>query len=232
MTSTSTVGLPRESRISRAWTRRSDIGSPGWIGVAAESTPHVGAARPSTAVSGRAVRCSRYDHRAGRRVLARLLAARAAADRGDPSRPGHGRLRRRARRRADRAPRGQHLRPRSRRSTILDPVRRELDEYFDGRRRSFDLPIDWVLVRGFAREVLQRTADIPTERCAATPRLPPTRAARAPGARRGERPPWQPDADRGAVPPGSSPATAASAGTVGGSTASASCSRWRADRVS
>jgi methylated-DNA-[protein]-cysteine S-methyltransferase len=43
----------------------------------------------------------------------------------------------------------------------LDPVRRELDEYFEGRRRSFDVPIDWSLTRGFTREVLQATARIP-----------------------------------------------------------------------
>ena len=42
-----------------------------------------------------------------------------------------------------------------------DVVRRQLDEYFDGRRRSFDLPIDWRLVRGFAGEVLRATARIP-----------------------------------------------------------------------
>ena len=43
----------------------------------------------------------------------------------------------------------------------LDPVRRELDEYFEGRRRDFDLPIDWTLTRGYTREVLRRTAEIP-----------------------------------------------------------------------
>jgi methylated-DNA-[protein]-cysteine S-methyltransferase len=43
----------------------------------------------------------------------------------------------------------------------LDPVRRELDEYFEGRRTSFDLPIDWSLTRGFTRGVLQATARIP-----------------------------------------------------------------------
>ena len=42
----------------------------------------------------------------------------------------------------------------------LDPIRRELDEYFDGRRTAFDLPIDWVLTAGFAREVLRATARI------------------------------------------------------------------------
>ncbi|MEA2363422.1 MAG: methylated-DNA-[protein]-cysteine S-methyltransferase [Thermoleophilaceae bacterium] len=43
----------------------------------------------------------------------------------------------------------------------LDEVRRELDEYFDGRRDGFDLPIDWSLARGFIGKVLRQTADIP-----------------------------------------------------------------------
>src|SRR3954447_3558787 len=42
----------------------------------------------------------------------------------------------------------------------LDDVRRELDEYFEGRRQEFDLPIDWTLTRGFVRNVLQETAKI------------------------------------------------------------------------
>jgi methylated-DNA-[protein]-cysteine S-methyltransferase len=42
----------------------------------------------------------------------------------------------------------------------LDRVRRELDEYFEGRRTSFDVPIDWALTRGFGREVLRATARI------------------------------------------------------------------------
>jgi methylated-DNA-[protein]-cysteine S-methyltransferase len=42
----------------------------------------------------------------------------------------------------------------------LDPVRRELDEYFSGRRRSFELPLDWTLTDGFTRRVLQATARI------------------------------------------------------------------------
>ena len=42
-----------------------------------------------------------------------------------------------------------------------DDVRRELDDYFAGRRQSFDLPLDWSLVRGFAGHVLQATARIP-----------------------------------------------------------------------
>jgi len=42
-----------------------------------------------------------------------------------------------------------------------DEVRRELDDYFAGRRRTFDIPLDWTLVRGFARGVLRATADVP-----------------------------------------------------------------------
>jgi methylated-DNA-[protein]-cysteine S-methyltransferase len=44
----------------------------------------------------------------------------------------------------------------------LDEARRELDEYFSGRRREFALPLDWSLTRdGFGRRVLQATAAIP-----------------------------------------------------------------------
>ena len=44
----------------------------------------------------------------------------------------------------------------------LDEVRRELDEYFEGRRREFALTIDWTLVRpGFTRKVLRATARVP-----------------------------------------------------------------------
>lgn len=43
----------------------------------------------------------------------------------------------------------------------LDDVRRELDEYFDGRRDRFDLAIDWSFSSGFARRVLKATARIP-----------------------------------------------------------------------
>jgi methylated-DNA-[protein]-cysteine S-methyltransferase len=42
----------------------------------------------------------------------------------------------------------------------LDEARRELDEYFERERTEFDLPIDWSLVRGFARRVLRATAAI------------------------------------------------------------------------
>jgi methylated-DNA-[protein]-cysteine S-methyltransferase len=43
----------------------------------------------------------------------------------------------------------------------LDAARKELDEYFDGRRKTFDLPLDWALSSGFRREVLAATARIP-----------------------------------------------------------------------
>jgi methylated-DNA-[protein]-cysteine S-methyltransferase len=37
-----------------------------------------------------------------------------------------------------------------------DPVRRQLDDYFAGRRSDFDVPLDWRLARGFRRSVLER----------------------------------------------------------------------------
>ncbi len=43
----------------------------------------------------------------------------------------------------------------------LDDPRRELDQYFAGRRHEFDLPLDWQLSRGFGRRVLEATARIP-----------------------------------------------------------------------
>lgn len=43
----------------------------------------------------------------------------------------------------------------------LDEPRRELDQYFSGRRRQFEVPLDWQLTRGFARRVLEATARIP-----------------------------------------------------------------------
>jgi methylated-DNA-[protein]-cysteine S-methyltransferase len=43
----------------------------------------------------------------------------------------------------------------------LDEVRRELDDYFEGRRRDFGVAVDWTLVGPFGRKVLQRTVRIP-----------------------------------------------------------------------
>lgn len=42
----------------------------------------------------------------------------------------------------------------------LDEVSRQLDEYFAGRRRQFDVPLDWTLSKGFRREVLAHLPDI------------------------------------------------------------------------
>lgn len=43
----------------------------------------------------------------------------------------------------------------------FDDLRRQLGEYFDGRRREFDLGLDWRLSSGFARKILEQTARIP-----------------------------------------------------------------------
>jgi methylated-DNA-[protein]-cysteine S-methyltransferase len=43
----------------------------------------------------------------------------------------------------------------------LDDARRQLDEYFAGHRRRFELRTDRALIHGFARSVLAKTARIP-----------------------------------------------------------------------
>jgi methylated-DNA-[protein]-cysteine S-methyltransferase len=43
----------------------------------------------------------------------------------------------------------------------LEGVRRELEEYFEGRRRSFASALDWSLIAGFHRRVLRATSEIP-----------------------------------------------------------------------
>lgn len=43
----------------------------------------------------------------------------------------------------------------------LDRARRELDQYFGGTRREFDLELDWQLTRGFVQRVLREAARIP-----------------------------------------------------------------------
>jgi methylated-DNA-[protein]-cysteine S-methyltransferase len=40
----------------------------------------------------------------------------------------------------------------------LDAVAHQLDEYFSGRRHSFDVPLDWQLSKGFRRTVLGHLA--------------------------------------------------------------------------
>ena len=51
--------------------------------------------------------------------------------------------------------------PRILRSDLrTDDVARQLDEYFAGRRRQFDVPLDLQLVRGFRRVVISHLRDI------------------------------------------------------------------------
>ncbi|MET9484409.1 methylated-DNA--[protein]-cysteine S-methyltransferase [Streptomyces sp. NPDC006638] len=42
----------------------------------------------------------------------------------------------------------------------LDEASRQIDEYFAGRRRRFDLPLDWRLSKGFRRDVLSHLGQI------------------------------------------------------------------------
>ena len=48
-----------------------------------------------------------------------------------------------------------------RRPSQTDSARRQLDEYFNGKRHDFDTPLDWTLIRGFRRRVLEATVAIP-----------------------------------------------------------------------
>jgi len=43
----------------------------------------------------------------------------------------------------------------------IEPVRRELEDYFSGSRHSFDVALDWSLIGPFGRRVLHATAEIP-----------------------------------------------------------------------
>lgn len=43
----------------------------------------------------------------------------------------------------------------------LDDARRQLDDYFEGRRRDFDLPLDWRLTHGFQGKAIRQIARIP-----------------------------------------------------------------------
>jgi methylated-DNA-[protein]-cysteine S-methyltransferase len=67
----------------------------------------------------------------------------------------------------------------------LDPVRRELDEYFEGRRHEFDLTTDLSPLPAFQRTVLEELARVPfgevTTYGALAARIGSPRAARAVG---------------------------------------------------
>jgi len=69
----------------------------------------------------------------------------------------------------------------------FERLRSELDEYFAGRRRQFDLELDLRFVPEFHRQVLDELARVDGQ------------AARGAGGRHGDEP--QPDPDRAAVPP-------------------------------
>jgi methylated-DNA-[protein]-cysteine S-methyltransferase len=67
----------------------------------------------------------------------------------------------------------------------LDGAARQLDEYFGGRRRAFDLALDLRLARGFRRRVLDRLREVPfgatATYSAVAARVGSPRAARAVG---------------------------------------------------
>jgi len=44
---------------------------------------------------------------------------------------------------------------------VVSTLRRELDEYFAGARKTFDVAIDWRLTKGFRRKILRAAACIP-----------------------------------------------------------------------
>jgi methylated-DNA-[protein]-cysteine S-methyltransferase len=64
-----------------------------------------------------------------------------------------------------------------------DPARRQLEEYFAGRRDRFEVPLDWRLARGFRRTVLEHLyADVPLGRVVSYREL--AEASGSPGASR------------------------------------------------
>jgi methylated-DNA-[protein]-cysteine S-methyltransferase len=74
----------------------------------------------------------------------------------------------------------------------IEPVRRQLDDFFEGRRREFDLPLDWSLVHGFGQAVLRNTVKIPYGEVSTygelAARAGKPRAARATGTALGKNP--------------------------------------------
>ena len=68
---------------------------------------------------------------------------------------------------------------------FIDEVRRELDEYFDGRRERFDLPLDWISRAASCAGCCGPPRGSTTGTYAATGRWRAARATSAPCARRG-----------------------------------------------
>ena len=112
----------------------------------------------------------------------------------------------------------------------LDEPRRELDEYFAGRRNTFEMALDWQLTGGFGRRVLQATARIPYGSVSTYKDV----AAQA-GSPADHEPPgtrWAQTRCRSSSPAiGSCTAVVGSAATPAGLGASGCCSRWRLARV-
>ena len=110
----------------------------------------------------------------------------------------------------------------------VDDARRELDEYFEGRRRAFDLTLDLRSLPPFTVSVLGELARVPYGETTTYGAL--ARACRTPACstrrRHGDEP--QPDPDRPPVPPRGRLRRATSPAMRAGSTASARCSSSRA----
>ena len=109
----------------------------------------------------------------------------------------------------------------------VDPVRRELDEYFEGRRQAFDLSVDLRGLTPFSERVLTSSPasrSARRRRTASSPRGPATRRPPAPSARSMNRNPVPIVLPCHRV----IGATAASSATAAGSSARWRCSRSRA----
>jgi len=81
----------------------------------------------------------------------------------------------------------------------LDRPRRELDEYFGGRRHTFELPLDWQLMSNFGRRVLEATAR--SVRIGLNVFRSGTVAGSPAAHVRRQRPRRQPASDRASLPP-------------------------------
>ena len=83
----------------------------------------------------------------------------------------------------------------------LDEVRRQLDLYFEGRLREFDLPLDWRLSKGFRLRALRAIDRIPYGKTRSYTADRTQRRQRARRPRRRHRLRLQPDPDRRPLPP-------------------------------
>ena len=99
----------------------------------------------------------------------------------------------------------------------LDEARRELDLYFEGRLRDFDLPLDWQLSRDFRRRALRAVARIPYGKTRTYTAGGDQRRQRAGGEGRGHAP-AAPTRSRS-----SSPATASCAPAAASAATAAAC---------